>query len=182
MKNEQLGGKIREKRREKGMSLQDVSKKIGKTSSFLSQVERNLVEPSITSLREISRVLEVPIFYFLIDSYEYDPVVRRNRRKTLRFPEYELTFELLSPDLNRKMEILEGRIPPGSFTCPQPLAHDGEECTLVIQGKMEIQVGDKFYHLEEGDSIYYYASIPHKITNIGEEELVFVSSITPPHF
>lgn len=182
MKNERLGEKIREKRQEKGMSLQEVSKKIGKTSSFLSQVERNLVEPSITSLREIAGVLEVPIFYFLIDSPEYDPVVRRDKRKALRFPEYELTFELLSPDLNRKMEILEGRIPPGSCTCPEPLAHNGEECTLVLQGTMKIQVGDREYLLEEGDSIYYYASIPHRIVNVGSEELVFVSSITPPHF
>jgi quercetin dioxygenase-like cupin family protein len=47
---------------------------------------------------------------------------------------------------------------------------------------MEIQVGDKFHTLKEGDSIYYIASIPHRIINIGEEELIFVSAITPPNF
>jgi len=177
-----IGKKIREKRREKKMSLKELGERIGKTSSFLSQVERGLVEPSITSLRQIAGVLDVPIFYFLMESEEIDPVVRSDSRKTLRFPEYELTFELLTPDLNRKMEVLQGRMPPGSCTCPEPLAHNGEECTVVIKGEMEIEIGEEKYRLKKGDSIYYYASIPHKISNVGQEELIFISSITPPHF
>ena len=62
------------------------------------------------------------------------------------------------------------------------MPHPGEEATLVLNGKMEIQVGSETYILEEGDCIYYYASLPHKITNVGEGELVFVSAITPPKF
>jgi quercetin dioxygenase-like cupin family protein len=93
-----------------------------------------------------------------------------------------LTFELLSPSLNRDMEIIQGRLEPGGVTCETPLPHPGEEATLVLKGKMEIQVGSETYILEEGDCIYYYASLPHKITNVGEGELVFVSAITPPKF
>jgi len=46
----------------------------------------------------------------------------------------------------------------------------------------KIQVGDEFFVLEEGDSIYYVASIPHKITSIGDEALVIISAITPTNF
>lgn len=182
MSNAHLGGKIREKRQEKGMNLKDLASRIGKTPSFLSQVERGLAEPSITSLRRIATALDVPIFYFLMDSAETSPVVRRDARKVFSFPGYRLTFELLSPDLNRDMEIIQGRLEPGGVTCDPPLAHAGEEATLVIQGSMEIQVGDDIYHLEQGDCIYYYASLPHKITNTGKKQLVFVSAITPPNF
>jgi len=177
-----LGSRIRQKRVEKGLSLKDLATRIDKTPSFLSQVERGLAEPSITSLRNIANALEVPIFFFLLDSGNHNPVVRKNQRKIMTFPGYQLTFELLSPNLNQDMEIIQGRLEPGGVTCEAPLAHPGEEATLVLAGKMEIQVGSDLYTLDVGDCIYYYASIPHKITNIGDDELIFVSSITPPNF
>ncbi|MGI6366474.1 MAG: helix-turn-helix domain-containing protein [Bacillota bacterium] len=178
----ELGSRIRQKRAEKGLSLKELARRIDKTPSYLSQVERGLAEPSITSLRTIAKALEVPIFFFLLDAESHTPVVRKDQRTVLTFPGYQLTFELLSPSLNRDMEIIQGRLEPGGVTCETPLPHPGEEATLVLKGKMEIQVGSETYILEEGDCIYYYASLPHKITNVGEGELVFVSAITPPKF
>lgn len=180
--NEKLGSRIRKRRRSQKMSLAELADKIGKTSSYLSQVERGLAEPSITALREISKALDVPIFYFLLDNEKHNQVVKRKERKVLQFPGSHLTFELISPDLNNKMEMIEARLEPGASTCEVPLAHQGEECTLVIEGRMKIQIGDSVHILEKGDSIYYLASLPHKITSIGEEDLVFVSAITPPNF
>lgn len=177
-----LGSKIRSKRVEKGMNLKDLADAIGKTSSFLSQVERGLAEPSITSLRKISEALDVPIFYFLLSNDQPTPVVRRNQRKVFQFPGYSLTFELLSPDLSRQIEMIMGTLEPGGVTCEEPLPHSGEECTLVLKGQMEIIIGGDVYHLEEGDSIYYFGSIPHKITNTGGDDLVFLSAISPPSF
>lgn len=177
-----MGGKIRQKRIERGLSLKSLAKAIGKTPSFLSQVERGLAEPSITSLRDIARALAVPIFYFLLDANSPSPVVRRDQRKIMSFPGYQLTFELLSPSLNREMEVIQGRLEPGGMTCQEPLSHPGEEATLVLTGQMEIQVGSDHHLLGEGDCIYYYASVPHKIVNVGDGELIFISAITPPSF
>ncbi len=182
MSGRDIGSRIRQKRLERGLSLKDLAQAIGKTPSFLSQVERDLAEPSITSLRDIGKALEVPIFYFFMDAQERGPVVRRDQRKIITFPGYQLAFELLSPSLNREMEIIQGRLKPGGMTCETPLPHPGEEATLVLTGRMEIQVGSDCYFLEEGDCIYYYASVPHKIVNIGDGELIFVSAITPPSF
>lgn len=182
MSGSDMGARIRKKRKERNLSLKSLAKAIGKTPSFLSQVERNLAEPSITSLRDIARALEVPIFYFLLDSQTQNPVVRRDQRKIISFPGYQLTFELLSPTLNREMEIIQGRLEPGGMTCEEPQPHPGEEATLVLKGQMEIQLGSERHVLAEGDCIYYYASVPHKIVNVGEGELVFVSAITPPSF
>ena len=63
------------------MSLKDLAERIGLTASFLSQVERELAEPSITSLRKIAEALDVPIFYFLLDNDNHSPVVRKNNVK-----------------------------------------------------------------------------------------------------
>lgn len=177
-----LGEKIRKKRIEKNMSLKELAEKIDLTASFLSQVERELAEPSITSLRKIAEALDVPIFYFLLDDEQHSPVVRKNQRKVLRFPQSHLTYELLSPDLNRQMEVLIGRLDPGAASGEEDSTHPGEECILVLEGKMEIKIGEETYSLEEGDSIYYFASIPHSLYNSGDKPLVFLTAITPPRF
>lgn len=165
-----------------GMSLSEMAEKIDKTSSYLSQVERGLAEPSITSLRKIARILDKPMFYLLLEEEEENLIVRKNKRKVLKLSQSNVTYELLTPDLNKKMELIEFYLEPGAATCNEPLTHRGEECTVVIKGLMEIQIGERVFLLEEGDSIYYPGEIPHKIVAIGEKTLVFISAITPPSF
>ena len=177
-----LGDKIRKNRLEKGLNLKELASKTDLTASFLSQVERGLAEPSITSLRKIAEALDVPIFYFLLDDKSSNPVVRKNERKILKFPESQLVFELLSPDLNRQMEIMLTRLEVGGSSCDQPLSHPGEEFIFILQGKMEMIVGEETFILEEGDSIYYFAAIPHKSISVGDDELIYISAITPPRF
>lgn len=177
-----LGEKIRRKRMEKKITLRELADRVGLTQGFLSQVERGMTDPSITSLRRLAGALDVPIFYFLMDEEKSSPVVRRDSRQVLKFPASDLTFELLCPDLNRSIEMMMARLKPGAVTCEEPLAHPGEENIVVLQGNMKIQVGEEVYYLEEGDSIYYFSSIPHKIWSIGGEDLVFISAITPPAF
>jgi transcriptional regulator with XRE-family HTH domain len=182
MESFSLGSKIKEKRVELGMSQKALADMTDLTPGFLSQVERNLTEPSITSLRKISKALNVAIFYFLMNDEEKKIVVKKHERQVLKFPDSHMTWELLSPDLNRQMEMLMGELEPGAVTCEDPLPHPGEEVTHVLKGIMWIKVGDEEYTLEAGDTIYYIGSMPHQIKNIGEEMLLFISTITPPLF
>jgi mannose-6-phosphate isomerase-like protein (cupin superfamily) len=78
--------------------------------------------------------------------------------------------------------MIRTRIEVGASSCSKPISHEGEECTLVMEGKMKIQIGDEFFTLEEGDSIYYIASISHKITSIGEKDLIIISAFTSTNF
>jgi transcriptional regulator with XRE-family HTH domain len=169
--NEKLGNKIRKLRISKGINLTAFAKKIGKTPSYLSQVERGMASPSIMALREIAKALNVPMFYFLIDDKKQSVVVRKNKRRVLQFPKSHLTFEMIRT-----------RIEIGASSCSKPLSHEGEECTLVMEGKMKIKIGDEFFILKEGDSIYYIASIPHKITSIGDKDLIIISAVAHNNF
>ena len=177
-----IGAKIREKRKELGLSLKELAEKTDLTPGFLSQLERDMVDPSITSLRKIAKSLNVAVFYFLMSEDMPKPVVRKDERQTLTFPDTKINYQLLSPDLNRQMEMFLADLEPGAATCDEPSTHPGEEVTYVLKGKMWIKIGEEEYVLEEGDTIYYFSSIPHKIVNIGEENLQFISTITPPQF
>jgi len=180
--NERLGNRIRKLRISKCVNLTAFAKKIGKTPSYLSQVERGMASPSIMALREIAKALNVPMFYFLIDDKKQSVIVRKSERRVLKFPKSHLTYELLSPDVSQRIQMIRTRIEVGASSCSKPLFHEGEECTLVMEGKMEIKIGDEIFLLGEGDSIYYLASIPHKITSTGKEALVIISAITPTNF
>lgn len=177
-----LGFKIRAKRKELGLKLKELAAKTDLTPGFLSQIERELAEPSITSLRKISKALNVAVFYFLMSDDEEKVVIRKNERKKLNFPDSHITYELLSPDLNRQMEMFMGELEPGAMTCDEPLAHPGEEVTYVLKGNMWIKIGEDEYTLEQGDTIYYFGNIPHQIINMGKDDLIFISTITPPLF
>jgi transcriptional regulator with XRE-family HTH domain len=177
---EKMGSKIRYLRKSKELSLSELAQKIDKTSSYLSQIERGLAEPSLQALREISGALDTPIFYFLVDEKKYNKIVRKEERKRVRFPDSNLSVELISASANKQIEMLEASLEPGAKTNNKPITHEGEECILVKKGRMKINVGDEEYNLKEGDSIYLLSGMSHSIENTSKNELVFILALTPP--
>jgi transcriptional regulator with XRE-family HTH domain len=179
----ELGKKIRARRKQINLTITQVSERTGLTTSFLSQVERGKTGLSVNSLRAISEVLGVPIFHFLLnEENSLGIVVRKDERKTLRLPDSHLTYELLVPDLNRNLEFWIGTLEPGAVSSDQPRSHPAEECLLILEGTMEIEIGEQTYTLYAGDSICYDGRAPHRAINKGDSKLVFVSAVTPPVF
>lgn len=177
-----LGKVIRAKRIEMGKSLRCVAQRTGLTPSFLSQVERGLAEPSVASLRKIAEALGVPIFYLFLNSNGVEPVVRKENCRHIVFPASTVSSQVLTPDARRKMGVTRVCIAPGGESSPEPVTHPGEEFIHVIGGRMLLALGDLEYQMETGDSIYYYSSIPHRICNIGQDDLIVISAVTPPNF
>ena len=177
---EGLGASIRKRRLQLGMTLQDLAEAASLTKSFVSQVERGRNSPSISTLRNISVALEVPLLYFF-QSETAPPVVKLNERRIVTFNKTGVTYEFLTPDLQRKIEMIELRLEPGQGT-GQIFSHEGEECAVVIQGTIDIEVSEKAYRLEQGDSIYIGARQPHHSRNPGKKTAVLISAITPPSF
>lgn len=178
----QLGHRIRARRQDLKLSQRQVAEQVGLTASFLSQIERDLASPSIESLRKISEALDVPIFYFLIEPETKSPVVRRDKRLKLVLPESRLTYELLTPDLSQQMEVFMAELEPGDANIATRLFQDTEECIYVLQGELEIQLGEEVHLLGPGDSIYFEGPLLRRLAAKGDQTLRFVSAITPPIF
>lgn len=179
-RDDQLGRRIRALRTERGLTLTGLAARVGITRSFLSSVERGVAYPSILVLRSIASALEVPVFLLFTAPESNGLVVRKEARKAIRPPGSPLSYELISPDLKRKIEMIIVHLKPG--VDGSAMAHEGEECALVLRGQVIITVGDVDYELNPGDSIYYDSGLPHKARAVGEEEAEIVSAITPPNF
>ena len=179
-RDDQLGRRIRSLRTERGLTLSGLAGRVGITRSFLSSVERGLAYPSLIVLRSIAAALEVPVFLLFTAPEANGLVVRKEARKVIKPPGAPVSYELVSPDVRHKIEMIIVRLEPGLDSAA--MAHEGEECALVLRGRVAITVGDVEYELDAGDSIYYDSGLPHKARALGEEQAEIVSAISPPNF
>jgi len=177
-----IGERIRAARCERGISMSTLAEATGLTSSAISQIERGLIDPSLRSLRAISAALDTPIFALFVEPQLPDIVVRKNERRSFLPPERTVMHELVTPNLQGKLEVIETHLEPGGSTCEDPLPHAGEECLVVLEGVAEVLILEQAYVLQEGDSIYIYEGLPHRVTNKGEGILRTLSALTPAVF
>jgi transcriptional regulator with XRE-family HTH domain len=178
-----LGSRIRKLRKEKGITLSNLAEQACLSTSMLSMVERDITPPSIESLRRIAASLNVPCFYFLIeDQYTERMIVRRGERSLLQLSDHNGSYELLSPSLRKRIEMILFKLQPGESTVEEPMSHEGEECLFVLSGRLKVVLPEQHVILEEGDSLYLDQELPHKIINVGSTTAKAVSAISPPSF
>ncbi|HNZ08470.1 MAG TPA: XRE family transcriptional regulator [Bacillota bacterium] len=178
-----LGETIRGFRKERNLTLKQISDSTGLSQSLISQAERDISSLSIGSLKKIADVLGVPLVAFFKDG---DPepgmVVRHDQRKKLIPRGTGIIYELLSPSMDCNIELIFNHYEEGATTGPQFYTHKGEEVGIVLSGIMEVTVGSEKYTLYEGDSIYFDSTIPHCYKNVGKGKLTAVWAISPPSF
>ncbi len=187
---EDLGEAIRQLRRAQNLTLTELGERIGKSAAYLSLVERNKTKPSITMLQDIGEALGVHVGWF----FQSDPdasdqerriVVRAANRRRLHYTgigstDYLGQFDhLLSANLDGQLALGLTRYEPGGSTGDDLYSHQGEEAGMVLQGRIELTVGEETYLLEEGDSYSFSSLEPHRYYNPGEEDAVVIWANTP---
>jgi transcriptional regulator with XRE-family HTH domain len=176
-----MGDSIRKARKKKKLTLHDVSEAASISISFLSEIERDKANPSMSVLKRIGNALQINFRDLLADD-ERSLVIRKNERKPLVQSEgSRITWYALSQGNSNKMGPLLGELEEGGSSGEISVGHsEGEEFTFVVSGRLEIIVGNDRYVLEEGDSIYYDATIPHRYKNVWKGETILISVSTPP--
>lgn len=181
------GPKVARLRAAANLTIEELSARADISVGALSQLERGKGNPGFTTLAKLAYALEVPIGTFFEGPPQPDPVVRRNARKKLMHNAWSPgtpapVYELLTPDLKRKLEVIWVELPPGQSNQERPFIHDTEECGVLISGRVEVFLGNDSYILEPGDSISFNGTIPHWYRNAGEEPAISIWIVTPPSF
>jgi transcriptional regulator with XRE-family HTH domain len=176
-----IGKRVRELRNENGMSLRELGKLAGVTASFLSQVENDQVSPSLSSLQSIATALNVPMFSLLNDTPSGN-VVRADEARRITFEEPNISYDILTTDFTRQMMTYRIHIAPYAKRVAQPLAKPTEQWMHVIQGKMQIEIGDETYCLEKNDTVYYDGDLLREFGSVSDDHLIVLCCITPPVF
>ncbi|MDQ3692129.1 MAG: cupin domain-containing protein [Chloroflexota bacterium] len=194
-----LGSEIRALRRGLGLSTVALARRCDVSPSLISQVERGLTAPSLEVLWAIARALDVPIGTFFQADATSDAsrtaatderaapaaksvaVVRAGERKRLGLTP-SLTYQLLSPDLQHRIELVWVEFGPGEEGPVEPFTHAGEEQMVVIQGEMQMWIDGQTWNLAAGDAITFDSSVPHRAMNRGSAPAIVIAAITPPSF
>ncbi len=178
-----IGKRIRDVRENKGQTIRKVAAASGVSASLISQIETGKVDPSLSTLRKIAIALDAPLFSFVLaDDCGPTRLIRRENRRLVVFPKGGLQYEVIHSDQNKKMAIMIGTLTAGGATSDSPLGHPGEECLVMLDGVMRVEVGEEVIELVEGDSLYFDSSIAHRLCNEQKNECKFYLIITPPKF
>lgn len=167
-----IGTKIRAIRNRKKITIAQMCQGTGLSKGFISNIENNNTSPSINTLSTIADYLKVPLAYLLLEKKQHMRVVRKDERRVSSLN--SLKIEQLASKGGLRNMIVE--IPPGA-SIGEPHAHEGEECHLVMRGKIFAEQGEDSFTVEAGDSFSWNASVPHYVKNIGEEAAVLYISI-----
>ncbi len=186
-----LGNEIRQLRKVRGITLQQLALATGKSVGFLSQVERNLTRPSVAALQDISEALSVHIGWFFPEDLAGSPderefIVRRQNRRRLTYSELSgteylgLHDSLLSANLNGELALGISRYEPGASTGDDSYDHAGEEAGLVLSGTLELTIDGQQFILGTGDSFSFKSHLQHRYANPSTtEDTVVVWANTP---
>jgi len=181
-----IGTLIRKARKLRHQTLEDVARLSDLSVSYLSQIERSLLHPSVATLKRIADALHIPAgkLMFAAEARASRPtvaVLRAGQRKRVSFPQSSISYELLTPDLRRRSSLLWLVAEPGAES-GAPLTHEGEDVVVVLKGRLAVEVGGAWHELSAGDSIYFNSEFPHRWCNREKTpaEAIWVSS--PPSF
>ena len=169
------------------MTIEELATKAGVSTGLLSQLERGIGNPSFNTMAKLAYALGVPVGTFFTGGTPPDPVVRKGNRKKLMHASSvhdgpAPVYELLTPDLQRKLEVIWVELPPGQSNRDAPFQHDTEECGILLSGALEVHLGERSHLLGPGDSISFNGLVPHWYRNPAAEPAISIWIITPPSF
>jgi len=170
LENFAIGEKIKALRKSRRVTLKEIASATGFSTALISQIENNNVSPPIATLMKISKFFGVKISYFFEEKNLSVEVVKSNERRKVKkviSPEgtdHGYIYESLSfRKKNRIMDPFILIVDPGMRYEDNLYNHDGEEFLFVLEGEVEMLVGNKKFILAKGDSIYFDSTEKHRL-------------------
>jgi quercetin dioxygenase-like cupin family protein len=172
----EMGMRIKKARDNRGLSRFDIYLRTNIDVDLLSQIEEGKVTPPLGTVIKLAKALDLRMGYFISgeEGKAYTIVRRDDRAVTSRYDptrekHYGYGFESLAPHKSdRHMEPFLVTLEP-SETEEERSTHDGQEFIFVLNGQMEVRLGEEIHILEAGDSIYYDSTVPHLVKCHGKE-------------
>ncbi|MCC7320174.1 MAG: helix-turn-helix domain-containing protein [Rubellimicrobium sp.] len=159
-----LGERLRDRRKALGLTLRDVAEAAGLTPGFISQIERDLATPSITSLNRVAKVLDLDPAAFLSQPPIPGTATRHGLRPVWGLVPEKMGYERLSSvfpgNVLRAVLIHEA---PGHRSIP--VEHEGEEMFFILSGGLTVDLDGTAHVLEAGDSLHFPSTKVHSTWN-----------------
>ena len=177
-----IGKKLKRLRQEKYLTQDELASRCELSKGFISQVERDLTSPSIANLADILEGLGTNLKDFFSDDTDEKIVFN-----------LEDAFEVIDTKMKYKVEWIipnaqKNQMEPILLTLEEggrykeDIAHDGQEFGYILEGEINIHLGEKIFHAKKGESFYYNSGKNHYLSNCGKGIAQILWVATPPSF
>jgi len=177
----EIGNKIKALRTQKGLTQEELADRAELSKGFISQLERDLTSPSITTLMDILQCLGTDLKDFFNEEQEEQIVFKEGDYFEKVDADLKNKIEWIIPNAQKnEMEPIRLTLEPFGSTYPDN-PHEGEEFGYVLSGSLKIHIGKRIYKAKKGESFYFTPSRNHYIeAEKNGATLIWVSS--PPSF
>lgn len=168
-----IGFAIRNRRKQLNMTMKALADSAGLSVGFISQVERNLTTPSLSSLASIASVLRVEIGYFLDTPKVTSKVSKREDREFFKIDGSKIQYCKLNKEQpGGQLNSMIIKTPAGYVS--EKVGHDGEEQIFLLEGKGFVVLEEERFDLDPGDSVYYMSKTPHQYGTRGNTDALWL--------
>ena len=163
-----VGALIRARRRQLHMTLQSLGDAAGISVGYVSQVERDLASPSLGTLAQIARSLDVGVDYFIATPDIDNALSRAGERNSFSVNGSSIRYERIGTDFaGNVLSSFIISIPPGYRS--ETVSHEGEEIIYILDGELTIRVEPDEMVLGKGDGFHFRGNRPHAWWNVTDQ-------------
>lgn len=175
-----IGSKIKRLRQANGLTLEELANRSELTKGFLSQLERDLTSPSVTTLEDILEALGTNLQEFFSEKPAEQIAFKKEDFFINEQDDYVVSYIIPNAQKNDMEPILiELEKGKQSMTIDP---HEGQEFGYVVQGKIKLIYGDNEFVLKKGETFYLKGLVSHYLINPGETKAKVIWISTPPLF
>lgn len=181
--DQQIGRRLREVRERLALSQRQLARQSGVANATISQIEASKLNPTVGMLKRILDGVPISLGDFFGDEYEIPDKVFFRAADLTEIADGGVSFRQVGANIgNRAIQLLKECYQPGSGTGKHAITHEGEECGIILSGRLEVTVGDEKAVLAEGDAYYFKSNQPHRFQNKWNEPCELITACTPPTF
>jgi len=163
-----FGEKVRRLRESHGWSIDELADHTGQTPELIQEAEAGKVIPSVSFLLSISKALDVDPGTFLKD--EEKAAIQGQRVQAFSVRNRDYAYKTLTPGAeNQHLRGFLITIEPRQAHKSIAYKHEGEEFIYVLEGHLEVTLGNKVSQFKPGECVHFNSETPHKLKNICDE-------------
>jgi len=178
-----IGQRLREIRLRLGVSQRQLARVCGVANATISQIEAGKLNPTVSLLKKVLDGIPISMSEFFADDVDFAERIFFRADELIEIADGGVSYRQVGAQLhNKAIQLLKECYQPGAGTGRHELRHEGEECGLILSGRLEVTVADQVAVLTAGDAYYFRSDQPHQFRNAGSEPCELISACTPPSF
>jgi transcriptional regulator with XRE-family HTH domain len=181
-----LSVRLRHARKVAGLTLKQVAEVAGCSESLISKLENDAASPSLAMLHRLAIALGSNVSELTSEDWvSEEPVLRAGARQVNRFAQGARKGYI---DLERITHPQKGGLLQGDIHIVSPgmvsemIEHAGEEMGYIIEGSLDLTLGETTYTLNAGDSFHFPSNVPHGYRNSTDQTVRILWINTPATF